>query len=57
MYWICSDIVLAALDATEASAIAEKYGVRGYPTIKYFPKGSNEPEDYNGGRTAKEIVE
>lgn len=51
------DIVLAALDATEANAIAQKYEVRGYPTIKFFPKGSKEPEEYNGGRTAKEIVD
>ena len=29
---------------------------RGYPTIKYFAPGSTEPEDYNGGRTASDIV-
>lgn len=52
-------IVLAAMDATEggAGALADKYGVRGYPTIKYFPKGSTEPVDYDGGRTAPEIVQ
>jgi len=50
------DIVIAALDATTASAIATKYGVTGYPTIKFFPKGSTTPEDYKGGRTADTIV-
>ena len=29
---------------------------QGYPTIKYFAPGSTEPEDYNGGRTASDIV-
>ena len=28
----------------------------GFPTIKYFPKGSTEPEDYSGGRTADDLV-
>ena len=36
--------------------LADKYGVAGYPTIKYFPKGSTEAEDYEGGRTADTIV-
>jgi thiol-disulfide isomerase/thioredoxin len=47
---------LAAVDATENMELADKYGVKGYPTIKYFPKGSTEAEDYNGGRTAETIV-
>ncbi len=36
--------------------MASKFGVQGYPTIKFFPKGSTSPEDYNGGRTADTIV-
>ena len=50
------DIVIAAVDATDASATASKYEVKGYPTIKYFPKGSKEPEEYDGGRTADTII-
>jgi protein disulfide-isomerase A6 len=30
--------------------------LQGYPTLKFFPKGSKEPEDYDGGRTADTIV-
>ncbi len=41
---------LGALDATLHGSIASDYGIRGYPTIKYFPAGSSEPEDYEGGR-------
>lgn len=31
--------VLAALDATKESSIGVQYGVKGYPTIKYFANG------------------
>jgi protein disulfide-isomerase A6 len=51
-----SDIKIADLDATQASKLASKFGVTGYPTIKYFPKGSLTPEDYKGGRTADAII-
>jgi len=49
-------INLGALDATQHGSIAQEYGVQGYPTIKYFPPGASEPEEYNGGRTASDIV-
>jgi len=48
-------IPIAKLDATEAVAIGKEFDVSGYPTIKLFRKG--EPsEDYDGGRTAADIV-
>ncbi|XP_072167834.1 protein disulfide-isomerase 2-like [Diadema setosum] len=49
-----SDIKLAMVDATAETELAEKYGVRGYPTIKFFKKGN--PVEYSGGRTKAEIV-
>lgn len=50
------DIIIADLDATEAEQIANKHGIQGYPTIKFFPKGSAVAEEYDGGRTADTIV-
>lgn len=50
---------LGALDATTNQATAAKYGVQGYPTIKYFAAGKktkNSAVDYDGGRTASDIV-
>ena len=47
-------IKLAKLDATEASEIAQKYEVTGYPTIKMFRKG--QVYEYAGGRERHSIV-
>jgi thioredoxin-like negative regulator of GroEL len=42
-------IVLASVDCTEEKDIAGKFGIKGYPTLKFFRNG--EPEEYKGGRT------
>ncbi|CAB3373415.1 Hypothetical predicted protein [Cloeon dipterum] len=52
-------VKVGALDATAHTYMASKYGVQGYPTIKIFNAGkkdSSSVEDYNGGRTASDIV-
>ena len=38
---------------------ASQYGIKGYPTIKYFGPGkkdSDSAQDYDGGRTSSDIV-
>lgn len=52
-------VVIAKVDATaeNAKSTAEDQGVKSYPTIKYFPKGSVNPEDYEGGRTEPDFIE
>ncbi|XP_074656300.1 protein disulfide-isomerase A6 homolog [Tubulanus polymorphus] len=51
-------VKLGALDATVHTTMAGRYQVQGYPTIKTFPQGkkSGDAEEYDGGRTADDIV-
>jgi len=49
-----SKIVIAKVDATAEKESAEKYGVQGFPTLKWFVNGV--VSEYGGGRTADTIV-
>lgn len=52
------NILIAKVDAEaeNSKATAQDQGVKSYPTIKYFPKGSTNPEPYEGGRTEQDIL-
>jgi hypothetical protein len=44
-------VVIGDVDCTAAGKpLCDKYGVRGYPTIKFFNPPDEEGEDYKGGR-------
>lgn len=49
-----SAIRVAKVDATEETDLAERFEVRGYPTLKFYRNGK--PIEYTGGRTGEEIV-
>ncbi|KAF4354007.1 probable protein disulfide-isomerase A6 [Cannabis sativa] len=50
------DVVIANLDADKYRDLAEKYGISGFPTLKFFPKGNKAGEDYDGGRDVDDFV-
>lgn len=51
-------VIIAKANADEHRELAEKFGVRGFPTIKYIPRGklAEGADDYNGGRTKDDFL-
>jgi protein disulfide-isomerase A1 len=49
-----SDIKLGSVDATIEQDLAQKYDVKGYPTLKFFSDGTT--LEYTGGRTEDDII-
>jgi len=48
---------LATVDATEEKDLATKFGVKGFPTLKFFTGDVDAPMDYSGGRTEPTIIQ
>ncbi|KAH8967113.1 hypothetical protein BDL97_03G062000 [Sphagnum fallax] len=51
------DVVVAKVDADAHSGLGERYGVTGYPTLKFFPKNNKDGEDYDADRTLAAFVD
>lgn len=43
-------VSIAKVDADEHKDLGRRFGVQGFPTLKWFGGKSDKPEDYNGGR-------
>jgi len=49
-------VVIGDADCTAGGkSLCDKFGVRGYPTIKYFNPPDEEGEDYKGGRDLESL--
>lgn len=53
------NVVIAQVDAEaeNSKSLAQAQEVTGFPTIKFFPKGSATPETYSGGRQEDAFVD
>jgi len=40
-----TDVIIAKVDADADKALGSRFGVQGFPTLKYFPKGSTSAEE------------
>jgi len=49
-------VVIAKVDADAHKELGGRFDVHGFPTLKWFPKGSKTPESYEGGRSADDII-
>ncbi|KAK9822344.1 hypothetical protein WJX74_010083 [Apatococcus lobatus] len=52
-------VVIAKVNADEHKSLGTRFGVGGFPTLKYFSRGQpvDEPSDYSGGRTKDAFLE
>ncbi|KAI1503606.1 thioredoxin-like protein [Biscogniauxia marginata] len=50
------DVQIAKVDADAEKALGRKFGVQGFPTLKWFDGKSDEPADYNGGRDLESLT-
>jgi protein disulfide-isomerase A6 len=50
-YAASSSVLIGDADCTaEAKSLCSNFGVKGYPTVKYFMAGDEDGVDYKGGR-------
>lgn len=48
-------VTVGKVDADEHRDLGRKFGVQGFPTLKWFDGKSDEPEDYKGGRDLESL--
>ncbi|KAM7204326.1 Thioredoxin-like fold [Rhypophila sp. PSN 637] len=48
-------VQIAKVDADAEKALGKRFGVQGFPTLKFFDGKSDKPVDYNGGRDLESL--
>lgn len=49
-------VLIAKVDADKNKQLGQQAGIKGFPTLKWYPAGSTEPEDFNSGRDLESIA-
>jgi protein disulfide-isomerase A6 len=50
-------LTIAKIDADREKSLGTRFGIQGFPTIKFFDGKSDKPEEYNGGRDLESLTE
>jgi protein disulfide-isomerase A6 len=50
-------VQIAKVDADAEKSLGKRFGVQGFPTLKWFDGKSDKPEDYSGGRDFDSLAE
>ena len=48
---------IGAIDADKERAIGGKYGIQGFPTVKFFGVHKDKPDEYNSARKAESVID
>jgi len=48
-------VIIAKVDADAEKSLGKRFGVQGFPTIKFFNGKDDKPQDYNGGRDLESL--
>lgn len=49
-------VTVAKVDADNHKSLGKRFGVQGFPTLKWFDGKSDKPEDYKGGRDLESLT-
>jgi protein disulfide-isomerase A6 len=49
------DVVIAEVDGSVNEKLTSEFLVKGFPTVLFFPKGSNDPITYNEDKDAEKM--
>ena len=49
-------LVIAEVDCDAHKDLCSRFEVRGYPTLKWFPKGETKAQEYSGGRSVADFL-
>jgi protein disulfide-isomerase A6 len=48
-------VTIAKVDADENRSLGKRFGIQGFPTVKWFDGKSDKPEEYKGGRDLESL--
>jgi len=51
-----ADVVLGKVNADKHKELGGRFGVHGFPTIKWFHKTKDKPDDYEGSREVQDVL-